>query len=85
MSTRAITGTVEEERQQRRRSKRRDATKRGPCDMRMLVGFDKGLREELTPRERHALAVECGPMGGIAIRERAVMALCNRAAAGDAA
>ena len=53
--------------------------------MRMLVGFDKGLREELTPRERHALAVECGPMGGIAIRERAVMALCNRAADGDAA
>jgi len=31
------------------------------------------------------LALECGPMGGLAIRERAVMALCNRAADGDAA
>jgi len=40
--------------------------------------FDKCLHEELTPRERQALALESGPMRRIAISERAVIALCNR-------
>ena len=46
--------------------------------MTMLVRFDKGLREELTAQERHALALESGPMGRIAINQRAVIALCDR-------
>jgi hypothetical protein len=45
--------------------------------MTMLVRFDKGLREELTPQERHALALESGPMGRIAIKQRAIIALCD--------
>ena len=39
--------------------------------------FDKGLREELTVRERLALALEAGPMRRTAIKERAVIALCD--------
>jgi hypothetical protein len=45
--------------------------------MTMLIRFDKGLREELTPQERHALALESGPMGRIAINQRAIIALCD--------
>ena len=50
--------------------------------MTMLVMFDKGLREELTAKERHALALESGPMGRIAINQRAVIALCYRVVGG---
>ena len=51
--------------------------------MTMLVRFDKGLREELTVQERHALALESGPMGRIAINQRAVIALCYRVLGDD--
>ena len=51
--------------------------------MTMLVRFDKGLREELTAQERHALALESGPMGRIAINQRAVIALCDRVLGDD--
>ena len=51
--------------------------------MTMLVRFDKGLREELTAQERHALALESGPMGRIAINQRAVIALCYRVLGDD--
>ena len=51
--------------------------------MTMLVRFDKGLREELTAKERHALALESGPMGRIAINQRAVIALCYRVLGDD--
>ena len=51
--------------------------------MTMLVMFDKGLREELTAKERHALALESGPMGRIAINQRAVIALCYRVLGDD--
>ena len=51
--------------------------------MTMLVMFDKGLREELTAQERHALALESGPMGRIAINQRAVIALCYRVLGDD--
>lgn len=40
--------------------------------------FDKGFREELTFRERHELALEAGPVRRAVIRERAVIAVCDR-------